>query len=110
MKSILNANWFLLALFPGPAQLSAACRAWEQGCVTVVSHVTFTRLVFWEHHGYTSLNASLESSSESDSEGSGDELSAGDPSDREIQYVVGDVTRPQNTGDSDAIVVHCVGT
>lgn len=78
---------------------------------TASSHfTTVTRLVFWEHHGYTSLNASLESSSsESDSEGSRDELSVSDPSDTEIHYVVGDVTRPQNTGDSDAIVVHCVG-
>ena len=28
--------------------------------------------------------------------------------DRDIQYLVGDVTRPQQTGTSDAIVVHCV--
>ena len=84
---------------------------YSQTWPTPSSHfTTIARLVFWEHHGYTSLNASLESSSsESNSEGSGEELSVGDPSDTEIHYVVGDVTRPQNTGDSDAIVVHCVG-
>ncbi len=27
----------------------------------------------------------------------------------ELRYLVGDVTRPQQTGSSDAIVVHCVG-
>ena len=27
----------------------------------------------------------------------------------ELHYLVGDVTRPQQTGTSDAIVVHCVG-
>jgi len=28
---------------------------------------------------------------------------------RVINYVVGDVTHPEKTGDTDAIVVHCVG-
>jgi hypothetical protein len=28
---------------------------------------------------------------------------------REIHYVMGNVAQPQNTGSSDAIVVHCVG-
>ena len=32
-----------------------------------------------------------------------------DPSDRELHYLVGDVTCPQCTGEQDAIVVHCVG-
>ncbi len=27
----------------------------------------------------------------------------------DLRYLVGDVTRPQQTGSSDAIVVHCVG-
>ena len=27
----------------------------------------------------------------------------------EINYVMGDVTHPQNTGASDVIIVHCVG-
>ena len=26
-----------------------------------------------------------------------------------LQYVVGDVTQPQNAGEKDAIVLHCVG-
>ena len=55
---------------------------------------------------------SLESSSEEEEEegeregeGEGEE----EPSEREIHYVMGDVAQPQNTGTSDAIVVHCVG-
>ena len=28
---------------------------------------------------------------------------------REIQYIIGDVTQPQNTSTNDAIIVHCVG-
>ena len=27
----------------------------------------------------------------------------------DIDYVVGDVTHPQKTGDTDALIVHCVG-
>ena len=52
----------------------------------------------------------MESSSSSEGEGEGfeDEPSASDSSDREIHYMVGDVTHPQNTRNSDAIVVHCV--
>jgi len=44
----------------------------------------------------------LESSSSSENEGEGeefeDEPSASDSADREIDYMVGDVTHPQNTG------------
>ena len=52
----------------------------------------------------------MESSSSSEGEGEGfeDEPSARDSSDREIHYIVGDVTHPQNTRNTDAIVVHCV--
>ena len=70
------------------------------------------RLEFWQRHDYTSLNVVLESSeseSEGEPEGFGEEFQAGEPPDREIHYLVGDVTQPQNTGDSDAIVVHCIG-
>ena len=28
---------------------------------------------------------------------------------QQINYVVGDVTQPQNTGSNDAIIIHCVG-
>ena len=72
------------------------------------------RLEFWQRHDYTSLNVILESSeseseSEEEREGFGEEFPSGEPPEREIHYLVGDVTQPQNTGYSDAIVVHCVG-
>lgn len=50
---------------------------------------------------------SLESSSEEedeDEEGEGEETL-----ERDIHYMMGDVAQPQNTGSSDAVVVHCVG-
>lgn len=50
---------------------------------------------------------SLESSSEE--EGEDEEGGGQEPFEQEIQYVMGDVTQPQNTGTGDAIVVHCVG-
>ncbi len=62
---------------------------------------------FWQKHSYTSLTVSMEtSSSEEEEEGVS---TGGDPSEREIRYVVGDVTHPQNAEDADAIVMHCVG-
>ena len=66
---------------------------------------------FWKRHSYTSLNYPLDSEGSSE-ESEGEELwgvESGEETDREIQYLVGDVTRPQHTGTSDAIVVHCVG-
>ena len=50
---------------------------------------------------------SLESSSEEedeDEEGEGEETL-----ERDIHYMMGGVAQPQNTGSSDAVVVHCVG-
>ena len=50
------------------------------------------------------------SSEEEEEEGEGEGEEEGEePLDREIHYVMGDVAQPQNTGTSDAIVVHCVG-
>ena len=40
----------------------------------------------------------------SDSEGEEDESWSG-----EISYIRGDVTHPQNAGNNDLIIVHCVG-
>ena len=50
----------------------------------------------------------------SDSEEEEEVLSDGDEDGQEawsgeINYVMGDVTHPQNTGASDVIIVHCVG-
>ena len=59
---------------------------------------------FWERHGYTSRNTPLDSDEE---EGEGEEDE--EEGERQINYVVGDVTQPQNTGSYDVIIVHCVG-
>lgn len=65
---------------------------------------------FWQKHSYTSLSVSLESSSsEEESEEVEEGWAPSDASEREIHYVVGDVTRPHSAGDGDAIAVHCVG-
>ena len=66
---------------------------------------------FWARNGYTSQNCPLESSSdeeerEGEGEGEGEEE---EEEERHINYVVGDATQPQNTGSSDAIIIHCVG-
>lgn len=64
-------------------------------------HVVITcRLEHWKRSGYNSLNVSLDSDSSEEEE---------EPEAVDIRYVVGDVTHPQNTEKSDAIVVHCVG-
>lgn len=61
------------------------------------------RLEHWRRNGYSSLNVAL------DSESSEEEEEGEEPEAVDIRYVIGDVTRPQNTEQSDAIVVHCVG-
>lgn len=66
------------------------------------------REAFWSRSGYTSLNSPLESSSDEEEEEEERELE-GEDEEREINYVVGDVTQPQNTGSNDAIIIHCVG-
>lgn len=74
--------------------------------------IIHSRQEYWQRHGYTSLNMSLveSSSEEEEEEGEGEGEEEGEePLDREIHYVMGDVAQPQNTGTSDAIVVHCVG-
>lgn len=50
------------------------------------------------------------------SDESGDEAADGEAAEDEetnnnkgIQYVIGDVTHPQNTDSKDALIVHCVG-
>ena len=63
------------------------------------------RQAYWDRHDYTSLNLPLDSE---ESEGA-DEWGCEGGEDRNIRYLVGDVTRPQQTGTSDTIVVHCVG-
>ena len=63
-----------------------------------------SRLEHWQRNGYTSLNLPLEDSSDEEEEGEEEEEEG-----VELKYVVGDVTCPQNAGQADAIVVHCVG-
>ena len=62
------------------------------------------KMEYWKKHNYISLNLTLEEDEEEEEEEE-EEL---DTSDRELHYLSGDVTRPQNTGDTDAIVIHCV--
>jgi len=66
-------------------------------------------LEYWKRSGYTSLNVVVNSDSEEEEVWSdGDEDGQGAWS-GEINYVMGDVTHPQNTGTGDVIIVHCVG-
>ncbi|XP_019639122.1 PREDICTED: chromodomain-helicase-DNA-binding protein 1-like [Branchiostoma belcheri] len=66
----------------------------------------------WKSHGYTTCNIAMET----DEEESDDEVTMITDDDdeeedvdrRAINYVMGDVTHPQCTGDQDAIIVHCV--
>lgn len=44
-----------------------------------------------------------------DASDSEDDNSEGEGEEREIRYVVGDVTRPQGASSDDAVVVHCIG-
>ena len=61
----------------------------------------------WLENAYVTSNIQI------DDEGSGDESEnvMDDEMDDSLQicYAVGDVTQPQNTGNKDAIIVHCVG-
>ena len=54
---------------------------------------------WWEEHNYSSLKIKEEEEEEEEDE----------REEREIQYLIGDVTQPQNTSTNDAIIVHCVG-
>lgn len=65
----------------------------------------FFRLEYWKRNAYVSCSVSLDSSGSSEEEEEEEEESVM----TDIQYVVGDVTHPQNTGAADAVVVHCVG-
>lgn len=66
----------------------------------------------WQRNDYTSYNIPVDSSSDEDeieSEGEREEEGGEGEVENQINYVVGDVTQPQNTGNADAIIVHCVG-
>ena len=67
------------------------------------------RQAYWDRHDYSSLNLPLDSEGISEESEGEDEWGCEGGEDRDIRYLVGDVTRPQQTGTSDAIVVHCVG-
>jgi superfamily II DNA/RNA helicase len=55
---------------------------------------------WWNKNNYISLNMDLPSSDEEEEEDD-------DGNDNDIVYLIGDVTHPQNTGNKNAIVVHC---
>ena len=66
------------------------------------------REALWESNNYTSLSIKLPGNEDSDDEESEEEEEE-EQGDGGLNYVVGDVTNPQHTGDKDAIVLHCVG-
>ncbi len=69
----------------------------------------FYREDIWKKNDYTSTNISLDSEGESEEEEEEEEDEDDETRKRDINYVVGDVTHPQHTDCSDAIIVHCVG-
>ncbi|XP_035687270.1 chromodomain-helicase-DNA-binding protein 1-like [Branchiostoma floridae] len=67
------------------------------------------REAMWKSHGYTTCNIAMETDEEESDEEVTMVTDDDDDDDRRaINYVMGDVTHPQCTGDQDAIVVHCV--
>lgn len=67
----------------------------------------------WEAKGYESTNIAMETDDEEDEEEQSEDRDVDLSGDGEevgmaIRYVKGDVTHPLNTGDKNAIVVHCV--
>lgn len=62
------------------------------------------RMEWWEENHYTTLNVDLTADSSEEEE---EEEVEGE--EKDIQYVVGDVTHPQYAGTRDALIVHCVG-
>ena len=68
-------------------------------CVAVVY-----RAERWAKNDYKSCN--LPSAEADDDDGDdGDDVPL-----KDINYVIGDVLQPQNSDNTDAIIVHCVGT
>lgn len=66
----------------------------------------------WQENSYCSLNISLkEDDSETESSEEEEDIFSDETTDRtrDIKYLQGDVTHPQNTENRNAIVVHCVG-
>lgn|SRR6218665_331940 len=62
----------------------------------------------WKENGYQSCN--FEISSEDDSDDSQSERAEREEEEEAtVDYVVGDVTHPQQTNDNNAIVVHVIG-
>ncbi|XP_078700136.1 chromodomain-helicase-DNA-binding protein 1-like [Branchiostoma floridae x Branchiostoma belcheri] len=66
----------------------------------------------WKSHGYNTCNIAMETDEEESDEEvtmvTDDDVEVEDVDRRAINYVMGDVTHPQCTGDQDAIIVHCV--
>ena len=64
------------------------------------------RVELWTRNGYVTNNLTAAGSDgETDSGEEEDDSTAA----CDIQYVVGDVTHPQHSGNGDTIAVHCVG-
>ena len=67
------------------------------------------RLALWKKNNYTSLKIELESGDESSEEEEEEEEENEESVKSDINYVVGDVTKPKVQGSEKAYVVHCVG-
>ena len=63
----------------------------------------FCRQSLWDKNSYESCNISLDSEGEESDHEDDDDVRL------DINYISGDVTHPQHTGNKDSIVVHCVG-
>ena len=63
----------------------------------------------WRQNSYETANILINDESSDESENEENFESDDEDTRLQIQYVVGDVTQPINTGKQDAIVVHCLG-
>ena len=72
----------------------------------------YNREKLWKKNSYDSLNISLKEDESEDESSEGEDFFSDETADRrrDIKYVRGDVTHPQDTDNHHAIIVHCVGT
>lgn len=84
--------------------------------IKTVQYNFFNRETLWASNSYTSL-ALLDRTNDDDNTDDDDSTDEDDNNSNtdndnnsgDLNYVVGDVTQPQNVGSKDAIVLHCVG-
>ena len=68
----------------------------------------------WAKNDYKSCNLPSVDDDDDDNDDDGDDDDDDDDdvrvTNKNINYVIGDVLQPQNSDDTDAVIVHCVGT